>query len=123
MGALRQVARFASPVNRAAIGLFAWRHRNEILDWGRYAARAVPRLAEGASADVVAEGRLRARFSADPVTRDVAALQVTVSEGVAHLSGKVDDEVADTAFRLAEDTSGVRRVRDEMDRRRRRRHR
>lgn len=99
------------------LALFAWRHRNEIADWGRYAARAVPKLVGGDTTDVLAEGRLRARFTGDPLTRDVAALQVEVVEGVAHLSGVVTPEVADRAIDLADDTPGIHDVRDLLGRR------
>jgi hypothetical protein len=116
MGALRRAGRIVSPVNRVALAMFAWRHRNEIANWGRYAALAVPRLVGGDTSDLLAEGRLRARYSTDPLTCDVAALQVTVADGVARLWGTVAPEVADRAVDLADDTPGITDVDDALTR-------
>lgn len=114
MGRLTSAARFLSPINRATVALWAWRHRDEIYGWANYAAHAVPRLAAGDTADVVTEGRLRARLTANGRTRVAHGLDVSVEDGVAVLRGRVDVEVADVAREIALDTTGVRRVRDEL---------
>lgn len=101
-------------MNRAAVAMWAWRHRDEISGWASYVARSAPRLVAGDSADVIAEGRLRARLTGDGRTRDVKGLEVSVEDGVARLSGSVETDVADAAREIALDTSGIRRVRDDL---------
>lgn len=121
MGRITRAARLASPLNRAAVAMWAWRHRDEISGWAGFVATSVPRLAAGDTADVLAEGRLRARLTGDARTRNVKGLDVSVRDGVAVLAGQVDVDVADAVREIAADTSGVTRVRDEMATRRRRR--
>jgi hypothetical protein len=114
MGRFTSAARYVSPVNRAAFAMWAWRHRDEIFGWAAYATNAVPRLASGDASDVITEGRLRARLTADGRTRTAKGLDVAVVDGVAELRGRVDVDVADVAREIALDTTGVRRVRDEL---------
>lgn len=114
MGVIRTVAKGAFPLSRVGVAMWAWRHRGEIGGWAQYAARAVPKLAAGDTADVLVEGRLRARLTADRRTRDVDGLLVEVQDGVAVLRGMVPPEARDAALAIATNTTGVTRVRDEM---------
>jgi osmotically-inducible protein OsmY len=120
MGAIRRAAGLASPFNRAAVAMWAWHHRGEITGWAGYVTRSAPRLLAGDTGDVLAEGRLRAKLTADSRTRDVSGLDVSVHDGVAHLKGVLDEHVADAAREIASATTGVRRVRDEMTTRKKR---
>ncbi|MGI8758137.1 MAG: BON domain-containing protein [Acidimicrobiales bacterium] len=94
--------------------LWAWQHRDQIAGWAGWVARSAPRLIGGDTKDVVAEGRLRARLTADPRTRDVGGLRVEVAGGVAVLRGTVRPEAHDAAVDIATNSSGVRRVSDEL---------
>jgi osmotically-inducible protein OsmY len=114
MGRVVRTAKALSPVNRTAVALFAWQHRDEIRSWASYASTAVPRLAAGQRDDVWLEARLRARLTTDHRTRDARGLRVAVHDGVARLTGTVDPEVADAAREVALDTDGLRRVRDDL---------
>ena len=64
--------------------------------------------------DVLAEGKLRARLTADKRTRNVDGLRVAVTGGVATLRGMVPPEAHDAAVAIATNTAGVTRVRDEL---------
>lgn len=123
MGLLRTAVRGALPVSRLGAAMWAWRHRSEIGGWAGYVARSAPRVIAGDTTDVVIEGRLRARFTGDPRTRNVDGLHVTVQEGVAVLTGMVPPEVHDAAVAIATNTNGVIRVRDELTEPSRRRRR
>lgn len=123
MGLLRTAVRGAVPVSRLGAAMWAWRHRSEIGGWAGYIARSAPRVIAGDTTDVVIEGRLRARFTGDPRTRNVDGLHVTVQEGVAVLTGMVPPEVHDAAVAIATNTNGVIRVRDELTEPSRRRRR
>lgn len=114
MGRVLRTAKALSPVNRTAIALFAWQHRDEIRSWASYAGTALPRLAAGSRGDVFLEARLRARLTADHRTRDARGLRVSVEDGVARLTGTVGTEVADAARQVALDTDGLRRVHDDL---------
>jgi len=115
MGLIRRVLPFAFPMGRLGVALWAWRNRDEIAGWAGYAAKAVPKLAGGDTTDVVAEGRLRMRLTSDHRTRNVDGLRVSVSDGVATLTGLVDAEVHDAALAVATNTSGITRVKDELE--------
>ena len=117
MGLLRSSFRRALPVSRVGAALWAWQHRDEIAGWAGWAAKSAPRLIGGNSRDVLTEGRLRARLSSDPRTRQAPELDVEVVDGVAVLSGSVDPEVHDAAVELAAGASGVSRIRNELHRR------
>jgi hypothetical protein len=104
----------AVPVSRGALALWAWRNRNELLDWAGFATRSVPRLQGEERGDVITEARLRAKLTNDPRTRGATGLRVDVSDGVATLTGVVPAEVHDAALAIATDTRGVHRVRDSL---------
>jgi osmotically-inducible protein OsmY len=114
MGALRKVVRLGLPTGRVGMALWGWQHRHEIAGWAGWAARSAPRLAAGDTGDLLVEGRLRARLTANKRTRNVDGLRVQVQDGVAHLSGMVSPEVHDAALEIATNTAGVVRVRDEI---------
>jgi osmotically-inducible protein OsmY len=114
MGLVRGLVRNAIPVTRVGVTLWAWRHRNEIGNWLGYAARAAPKVVAGDTDDVLVEGRLRARLTADKRTRNVDGLRVDVADGVATLRGMVPPEAHDAAVAITTNTSGVQKVRDEI---------
>ena len=121
MGIVRTAIRGAVPVSRAGAAVWAWRHRAAIGGWASYAVRSAPKVVAGDTGDVVAEGRLRARLTADKRTRNVDGLRVEVDDGVATLRGVVPPETHDAAVALASSTPGIDRVRDELTEPRRRR--
>ena len=118
MGLVRTVTRGAVPVSRVGAAMWAWRHRAEIGGWAGYVARAAPRVVAGAHDDVLIEGRLReavdSQLTGDRRTRNVDGLHVEVVDGVALLRGMVPAEAHDAALVIATNTTGVRRVRDEL---------
>jgi osmotically-inducible protein OsmY len=114
MGLLRTAVRGAVPVSRAGAAVWAWKHRSEIGGWAGYVARSAPKVVAGDTADVVAEGRLRARLTADKRTRNVDGLHVDVHDGVATLHGMVPSDAHDAALAIATNTPGIHRVRDEL---------
>jgi hypothetical protein len=113
MGLVRRVVKDAIPLSRVGVALWGWRHRHEIGGWVGYAARSAPRLVAERDA-VLAEGRLRARLTADKRTRNVDGLRVEVVDGVATLRGLVPPEAHDAAVAIATNTTGITRVRDEL---------
>lgn len=114
MGIVRKAIGFGLPTGRVAMAAWGWRHRHEISGWAQWAAKSAPRLAAGDTADLLVEGRLKARLTANSRTRNVDGLRVEVQDGVAVLSGTVPADVHDAAFEIASNTSGVKRVRDEL---------
>lgn len=102
------------PFSRLGAAMFVWRNRDEVLKWAGFVGSAVPMLVGGNHADVVTEGRLRARLTADSRTRGVDGLRVSVRDGIATLSGVVDPAVHDVALDLASSTSGITKVRDDL---------
>ena len=108
------LAKKALPLSRVGLAMWAWKHRAEIGGWAGYVARSAPRVIAGDTADVKTEGRLRARLTADGRTRNVDGLRVQFNDGIATLSGTVPDPVQEAAVIIAENTSGVREVRDQM---------
>ena len=102
------------PASNVGLAWLAWRHREPILDSGRFLVGAVGRLRSGGQGDVLAEARLRTRLLADPRVRD-APVRVRVDQGVARLSGTATPHVHAAVTAAAEATSGVRRVRDDID--------
>lgn len=102
------------PFSRLGAAMFVWRNRDEVMKWAGFVVNGVPKLVEGNHADVLAEGRLRARLTADGRTRGADGLRVSVRDGVATLSGIVDPTVHDVALDLASSTSGITRVRDDL---------
>lgn len=111
---LRSAVKGALPISRVGVAMWAWRHRAEIGGWAGYVARSAPRVVGGDTADVLAEGRLRARLTADRRTRDLDGLRVAVDDGVAVLSGMVPPEAHDAILAIATNTTGIARVRDEL---------
>lgn len=114
MGATRRIFRTAVPVSRVGLALWAWRRRDDLLDWGRFGVRAVQNLVSGESDDVLAEARLRSALVTDALTRNASGVQVAVHDGVAVLAGQVTPDVASAIRNAAERTKGVHRIRDEM---------
>lgn len=108
MGIIRRVL----PFSRAGMAVWAYLHREQIVDWAGHGARSVPRLFSGEGGDVVTETRLRAALAGDRVTKSAKGLRVSVRRGVAELRGSVDAETALAAMRVAEKVPGVRSVRD-----------
>jgi hypothetical protein len=109
-----RLVRGALPISRLGAAMFVWRNRDEVLKWAGFVGTAVPKLVDGNHADVLAEGRLRARLTADSRTRGADGLRVSVRDGVATLSGVVDPAVHDVALDLASSTGGITRVRDDL---------
>ena len=110
MGVVRKLL----PMSRIGMAMWAWRNLEEITSWAGFAGKAASQVATGDRDDVMAEARLRAKLTRDPLTRN-AKLRVSVDEGVAVLRGTVSERIADRTVALAERTTGVIRVRDEMD--------
>lgn len=111
---IRGLVKTALPISRVGMAMFLWRNHDEIFKWAGFVGNAVPRLVEGNTSDVLVEARLRARLTADSRTRGADGLRVSVLDGVATLSGVVDAGVHDVALDLASSTSGVTRVRDDL---------
>ncbi len=103
------------PLSTTAIALFAWQHRDELVDWSAFGVRAIAGLAGGRQQDVVAEARLRARLNTDKRTRDSSGVSIVVRDGTARLSGIVNDETRVLALAFARRTPGVVAVDDHFD--------
>jgi hypothetical protein len=110
----RSIFRRVMPFSRVGAVLWAWRHRDQIAGWAGWMSRAVPRIAGGDTRDVVTEGRLRGALTTDHRIGERDQIRAEVVDGVAVLSGVVSPEAHDAAVSLATTTSGVRRVRDEL---------
>ena len=110
---MASLVRSLVPVTRTGMALWGWRNRRPILEWAGFGLRAAQQLLAGETDDTLTEARLRASLTRDPTTRQ-AGITVEVAEGVARLTGTVEQHVADQAFALAERTSGVRRVRNDL---------
>ena len=111
---ISRLVRTALPLSRTGMALWAWRNRDSIQEWGRFAGRAVQDLASGGSPqDVMTEARLRASLSANRRTRG-AAIDVEVREGVATVRGRVTPEVHAAVQDVVMDAKGIHRVRDEI---------
>ena len=102
------------PWSRWAMALWAWRNRWQLREWASFGVDAVPRLATGASRDVLAEARLRVALTRDPLTRAARDLDVRVVDGEAILEGRVPSGIRSVAVDAARRTKGIRRVRDEI---------
>ena len=112
MGMVRRVVRDVVPMGEIGVALWAWRHRGDIATGVGYGARAVPRL-QSSPGDVLTEGKVLARLTADKRTRGADGLRVRVQDGVAVLTGMVPRDVRDAAMAVAANTGGVARVRDD----------
>jgi osmotically-inducible protein OsmY len=98
------------PLSGSAIALWAWRNREDVVDWAAFGVRSAQGLVSGNTDDVAAEARLRMALQRDRRTRRAAG-----RDGVAVLRGIVDPEVRDVAVKLAERTEGVEKVDDRLD--------
>ncbi len=101
------------PISGSAIALWAWRNRDEVLEWAGFGVRAAQELVAGDTADVTTEARIRAALNGDRRTRHAPGLRLEVREGVARLRGVVDEDVREVAVAIAKRTTGVERVDDE----------
>jgi hypothetical protein len=102
------------PISGSALALWAWRNRDEVLEWAGFGVRATQKLVSGETSDIGAEARLRAALNGDKRTRHAPGLRIEVRDGVAHLSGVVDEDVRDVAVKIAKRTAGVDRVDDDQ---------
>lgn len=103
------------PLSGSAIALWAWRNREDVVDWAAFGVRSAQGLVSGNTEDVAAEARLRMALQRDRRTRRAPGLDVYVRDGVAVLNGIVDPEVRDVAVKLADRTEGVKKVDDRLD--------
>ena len=103
------------PLSGSAIALWAWRNRDDVVDWAAFGVRSAQGLVTGNTDDVATEARLRMALHGDRRTRRAPGLEVYVRDGVAVLKGIVDPEVRDVAAKLAERTEGVKKVDDRLD--------
>jgi osmotically-inducible protein OsmY len=103
------------PLSGSAIALWAWRNREDVVDWAAFGVRSAQGLVSGNTDDVAAEARLRIALQRDRRTRRAPGLDVVVRDGVAVLRGIVDPKVRDVAVKLAERTEGVEKVDDRLD--------
>jgi osmotically-inducible protein OsmY len=103
------------PLSGSALALWAWRNRDDVIDWAAFGVRSAQGLVTGNTEDVATEARLRMALHGDRRTRRAPGLEVAVRDGVAVLRGIVDPEVRDVAVKLAERTEGVKKVDDRMD--------
>ena len=108
------------PLSGSAIALWAWRNRDDVIDWAAFGVRSAQGLSRGYTDDVATAVRVRLALLGDPRTRRAPGLEVAVRDGVAVLRGIVDPEVRDVAVKLADRTEGVKKVDDRMDEIRRR---
>lgn len=98
-----------------ALAWWAWRHRDELIDWADFGARSVRKVFNGEAHDARLEARVRAGLATDPRTRRATGLRVQAEDGIAKLRGAVTPEVHDVARSIAARTDGVTRVDDELD--------
>ena len=108
------------PLSGSAIALWAWRNRDDVIDWAAFGVRSAQGLVSGNREDIATEARLRIALQGDRRTRRAPGLEVMVRDGIAVLKGIVDPEVRDAAVKLAERTEGVHKVDDRRDELRRR---
>ena len=103
------------PLSGSAIALWAWRNRDDVVDWAAFGVRSAQSLVSGNTDDVTTEARLRMALHGDRRTRRAPGLDVMVRDGVAVLKGIVDPEVRDVAVKLTARTEGVKKVDDRLD--------
>jgi hypothetical protein len=101
------------PISGSALALWAWRNRDEMVEWAGFGVRAAQKLVAGDTSDVATEARLRASLNGDRRTRHAPGLRIEVRDSVAYLSGVVDEDVRDVALKIAKRTSGIERVDDD----------
>jgi osmotically-inducible protein OsmY len=103
------------PLSGSALALWAWRNRDDVVDWAAFGVRSAQSLVNGDTDDVKAEARLRMALAKDRRTRRAPGLEVMVRDGVTVLKGIVDLEVHDIAVKIAERTEGIRKVDDRLE--------
>lgn len=103
------------PVSGSALALWAWRNRDDVVDWAAFGVRSAQSLVSGNTDDVKAEARLRMALAKDRRTRHAPGLEVVVRDGVAVLKGIVGPDVHDVAVKLAERTEGITKVDDRLE--------
>jgi osmotically-inducible protein OsmY len=108
-----KLAKKLLPISGSALALWAWRNRDEVIEWAGFGVRAGQKLIAGETTDVSTEARLRAALNSDKRTRHAPGLRIEVRDGVAYLGGVVDEDVRDVTLALAKRTSGIARVDDE----------
>ena len=106
--ALRRLLRLSLP----ALLAFAWRNRDEVLEWAGFGVRAVQAALPGGESfeDVKTEARLRYALGMDKRTRRADGLHVEVFDGIALLHGVVRPEIYEVAPEIAQSVQGVRLV-------------
>jgi osmotically-inducible protein OsmY len=114
VGLTSRLKRFL-PLSGSALALWAWRNRDDVVDWAAFGVRSAQSLVNGNTDDVKAEARLRMALAKDRRTRHAPGLEVVVRDGVAVLNGIVDPEVHDVAVKIAERTEGIRKVDDRLE--------
>ena len=104
----RRLLRLSVP----ALIAFAWRNRDEVLEWAGFGLRAIQAALPGGESfdDVRTEARLRYALGMDKRTRRADGLHVEVFDGIALLHGVVRPEVYEVAPEVAQAVGGVRMV-------------
>jgi hypothetical protein len=115
---MRSMLRITAP----ALAAFAWRNRDELLEWAQFGLRGVQSMLPGDAdfEDVKTEARLRYALAMDKRTRRAEGLHVEVYDGIALLRGVVSPEVYTVAPLIAEDVPGVRMIDNRLREARRR---
>jgi osmotically-inducible protein OsmY len=109
---MHQFLRRVIPLGASTIALWAWRNRDEVLEWTGFGVRASQKLLAGDTTEVKTEARVRANLNRDRRTRWAPGLRIEVLDGVVIYRGVIDEGVREVAVALAEHTSGVTRVDD-----------
>jgi osmotically-inducible protein OsmY len=103
------------PLSGSALALWAWRNRDNVINWSAFGIRSAQNLVNGNSDDPKAEARLRMALVMNTRVRSAPALEVVVRDGIAVLKGVVDPQVHDVAVKLAGRTQGIKKVDDRLD--------
>jgi osmotically-inducible protein OsmY len=114
-GGMKKFLERVVPLSATAMAMFAWQHRDDLVDWGAFGVRAVAGFAEGRQEDVMAEARLRGKLNTDKRTRDASGVSVSVRDGTAKLTGVVDPDTRALAVAFARRTQGVHAVDDQLE--------
>lgn len=103
------------PLSGSALALWAWRKRDNVIDWTAFGIRSAQNLVNGNPDDPKAEARLRMALVRNRRVRSAPGLEVVVRDGIAVLKGVVDPQVHDVAVKLAVRTQGIEKVDDRLD--------
>jgi hypothetical protein len=103
------------PLSASALALWAWRERDNVIDWTAFGIRSAQNLVNGNTDDPKAEARLRMALVTNTQVRNAPGLEVMVRDGIAVLTGVVDPQVHDIAVKLARRTQGIKKVDDRLD--------